>query len=327
MTLLNEAGEALAGELVIPDQYTTTSLSLPAGLDFEEWESIGRHIQKAADASMWWLGDWWAYGDQVYGERAAQALESEYKFQTFMNAAWVCRKIETSRRREVLSFSLHAEVAGQPQEIQDLILDAAVEYGWTQKEIRKAVKDKSGGLKSALDKGDPFAGSWTGKFEWYTPEIYVEAARSAMGGIDLDPASCAYAQKVVKAKRYFTEVDNGLEQAWSGRVWLNPPYKMPAIELFTERLVEHVGRSLWRLPEVTQAILLTNNATDTRWWHLAADAAEAICFTRGRISFYDEDGESSAPTNGQCFFYFGLRREVFETKFEKIGKVVMLKDD
>lgn len=59
--------------------------------------------------------------------------------------------------------------------------------------------------------------------EHYSPEFLIEPARAVMGGIDLDPASCARANEVVKASRFFIEADDGLEQAWSGRVWLNPP--------------------------------------------------------------------------------------------------------
>lgn len=43
-----------------------------------------------------------------------------------------------------------------------------------------------------------------------------------MGRIDLDP--CADPLKRVPAANHFTEEENGLEQAWSGKVFLNPPY-------------------------------------------------------------------------------------------------------
>jgi len=66
---------------------------------------------------MWWLGDWWAYGDHNYGDRVRAADGIDYSFQALMDAGWVCRQIETSRRREVLSFKHHREVAGLGQKI------------------------------------------------------------------------------------------------------------------------------------------------------------------------------------------------------------------
>lgn len=55
------------------------------------------------------------------------------------------------------------------------------------------------------------------------PEI-VEAARVALGGrIDLDPASSAKGNAIVKADRFFTAEENGFTRPWFGTVWLNPP--------------------------------------------------------------------------------------------------------
>ena len=56
------------------------------------------------------------------------------------DAGWVAGKIETSRRREVLLWSHHREVAALPAKAQDLRLGSAEKEGWTVRDLRRAVR-------------------------------------------------------------------------------------------------------------------------------------------------------------------------------------------
>lgn len=156
----------------------------------------------------------------------------------------------------------------------------------------------------------------TGEHEWYTPHKYIDAAREVMGEIDLDPASSTAAQKIIKAKKFYTAKDNGLRHPWSGRIWLNPPYSRELIGEFMNKLAEEAGSG--RLKE---AICLTHNYTDTAWFHNAESIASAICFTRGRIAFISPTGETCAPTQGQAFFYVGNSPNDFARVFTEFGFV------
>jgi hypothetical protein len=65
-----------------------------------------------------------------YGERKAIVEAEDWEgpdFQTCANAASVCRSFETSRRRELLSFRHHAEVAALPPDEADALLDWCAE--------------------------------------------------------------------------------------------------------------------------------------------------------------------------------------------------------
>lgn len=158
----------------------------------------------------------------------------------------------------------------------------------------------------------------TGENEWYTPIEQIEAARDVLGDIDIDPATSELAQQSIKAKRFFTADDSGLDKIWEGRVWLNPPYAQPLIAEFVSKMVAER-----KAKNVSAAIMLTHNYTDTSWFHEAAAVADAICFTRGRVKFVDSVGEIAAPTQGQAFFYFGDNVDSFVKRFADIGFVVM----
>jgi phage N-6-adenine-methyltransferase len=169
-----------------------------------------------------------------------------------------------------------------------------------------------------LEAEENHRGEGTGDDEWYTPPQYIELARTVLGEIDLDPASCAKAQETVRAKQFFDKQHDGLSQEWRGRVWLNPPYSRALIGPFVTKMVEE--RSAGR---VTAGIMLGHSYTDPAWFHTAVEVADALCFTRGRIKFVNNEiGEVAAPTLGQVFFYFGDDVDKFAAAFSEVGSVV-----
>lgn len=153
----------------------------------------------------------------------------------------------------------------------------------------------------------------SGENEWYTPEYIIESARVAMGSIDLDPATSELANEIVRAEQIFTESDNGLKQEWSGNIWLNPPYSQPLISEFSDKLISE-------LPNINQACVLVNNATETNWFQNMMRGCNAICFLKGRVKYLDYTGSpANTPLQGQAILYFGKNKEEFFNNFYVLG--------
>lgn len=214
---------------------------------------------------------------------------------------------------------------GEPELVEAVVngqvsVSAAAMATALPKEEQQAImaEIEQGGKPSEVIKNHVLATKHTGDEESYTPKEYLASARTVMGVIDLDPASNPMAQENVGADRYFTVDDDGLTQEWAGNVWMNPPYTARVINRFIDKLVDH-----YEAGEVTQAIVLTNNNTDTSWFHQGANAAAAVCFTAGRINFLKRDGSRSSPTNGQAFLYFGDNLSAFKNEFSKHGMVMV----
>jgi hypothetical protein len=121
-----------------------------------------------------------------------------------------------------------------------------------------------------------------GTDEWLTPPEIIHA----LGEFDLDP--CAPKNRPWDmAKRHYDEY--GLESIWFGRVWCNPPYG------------NETGRWLRRLAEHGNGIALIFARTETdTFFRYVWNAAHALLFIKGRLSFHKVDGSivsnSGAPS-------------------------------
>lgn len=156
----------------------------------------------------------------------------------------------------------------------------------------------------------------SGEQEWYTPPAILQAARQVLGTIDLDPASTPAANTLVQATRFYTRADNGLRQHWYGTVWLNPPYASGLIDPFLAKLRYHLDTG-----DVSAAMVLVNNATETRWFATLAAVASAVCFPVGRVRYLSTRGVLRTPLQGQALLYCGPHPDVFTWHCRSFGHV------
>lgn len=166
---------------------------------------------------------------------------------------------------------------------------------------------------------------------WLTPRSILDA----LGEFDLDPCATISMPEWVGAKTFLTENENGMERAWTGRVFMNPPYgrswaKVYKIDDWMNKLSTHGN-----------GIALVFARMDTRWWNKHVwSRADAVLFLHKRVCFCDEQGrpsgagimtsalvaygENNATVLKDCtlkgqFFY--LNRETFRQEGRENGTV------
>lgn len=146
--------------------------------------------------------------------------------------------------------------------------------------------------------------------EHYTPQSVIAAAIACMGAIDLDPCSNSHDAPNVPAARHYTVTDDGLNQSWGGRVYMNPPYGRE-IGAWVEKLeLEH------RNGEVTAAIALVPARTDTQWFRRLRDYP--VCFVTGRLTFVGNSDPAPFPS---AIFYLGDDIGAFYDAFSGMGDI------
>ncbi len=112
--------------------------------------------------------------------------------------------------------------------------------------------------------------------DWLTPPYILDA----LGPFDLGPCA-SLAMPWATATRQYTVEEDGLQQQWSGRVWLNPPYSNAAA--WVKRLSRHgIGTAL------------VFARTETSWWFESVWGHGTLAlFLRGRVTFRAPDGSPS----------------------------------
>lgn len=128
-------------------------LSIP-GMSFDDWTSIGHRIGAFSRWSRFALGDWLLFGEEIFGEDSAQAVEGTpaerydvarrvtgLEVGTLQNYASLCARIPLPIRRTELNFSAHEPVAALERDEQIHWLDQAVANGWDRSSLRDAIRD------------------------------------------------------------------------------------------------------------------------------------------------------------------------------------------
>lgn len=120
--------------------------------------------------------------------------------------------------------------------------------------------------------------------DWSTPWDFFRSLDAEFGPFDLDV--CATPENA-KCAEFYTREQNGLDQPWTGRCWMNPPYGKE-IGKWVKKASEEV------LKQADCVVCLLPARTDTAWWHEYIErCAVRVVFLRGRIRF--EGAKYSAP--------------------------------
>ena len=132
--------------------------------------------------------------------------------------------------------------------------------------------------------------------EWYTPKYIFEALDVKFNLDVASPKDRTYCH--VPATRFFDSDQDGLNTAWLGFVWMNPPFGYQKIKYqWIHKFLSH-GNGVALMPDRTSA----------PWWQYFAKSCDAILFVDGKIKFIKPDGTlGESPGNGTTLFAVGSK--------------------
>lgn len=127
--------------------------------------------------------------------------------------------------------------------------------------------------------------------EWYTPIEFI----NALGHFDTDPATPVDMRNKT-ADVMYNKNDNGLEQEWKGRVWLNPPYSAPLIQQFMEKMAKHGNGIALLMPKFGSVMFR----------ELVYPYCDGIFILEKRIKFFDYNWiQQKSPVSTSILVAYG----------------------
>jgi len=137
--------EPVAAALLPVAEYQENSLSFNHPPTWEEAETVVNTLLRMDGAIQWWWGDTLLILDATFGEEYTQLFPDGYAAKSLANMRWVASRIPPARRREV-SWSHHEAVTPLEEQVQDELLQMAVDEQWTVRQIRAAARAAQGKL-------------------------------------------------------------------------------------------------------------------------------------------------------------------------------------
>ena len=128
----------------------------------------------------------------------------------------------------------------------------------------------------------------------------------------MDPCASSDPDDWFAEVNYAAPSQDGIEEAWGGRVFVNPPFAdLGAWAEACRRANATRG---------CEVILLLPARTDTAYWHDHVTTAQAVCLWRGRMRFVGAPAAAPFPT---ALVYWGAWPWLFQEVFSPRGRVVV----
>jgi hypothetical protein len=117
------------------------SWSAGAQLDFRGWVLEGRRIGLISRGSPWWIGDWLLFGSARWGEMyVAAARVTGYDPKSLRNMRYVASRFDLSLRKDKLTWSHHALLAGLEVSERRRWLERALADGLSVEDLRTELR-------------------------------------------------------------------------------------------------------------------------------------------------------------------------------------------